>query len=323
MCLIAYVPTGKEIPESYFRAAAHDNDDGIGVMSANGVEKFLGKKMVKRAWRHVRRLQDAQHAFAVHFRFATHGRVALVNTHPFKTPCGSAYVMHNGILSAYAPVDRNGDISDTRLLVETMSDVNVGGDTEYWDALEKHIGFGNKLCVMSHDGQFRIVNEYAGDWIDGVWYSQTYSLPSRGWETRYKSRYGGADLVSLGGRSYYVGCDNIYREMGTGYRPGENVALLPYERRSAAAAYERRDSDSAAGSGSHSLPSGTYYRDDDNALDAELARHFNDLEPLGEDEPTDICPACEHLHNEGRQCPVCGYIDMDDGMLSYSGTVAK
>jgi len=318
MCLIAYLKAGAQIPEEYFRSAAKENNDGIGIMSAFGVEKFLGRKMVKRAWREARRLQDARQEFAVHFRFATHGRVALINTHPFKTPDGNAYVMHNGILNQYTPQNRYGDMSDTRALVKTMRGIDVEGDAAYWKRLEEHIGWSNKLCVMSHDGQFRIVNESAGDWISNVWYSQTYSLPGmeapygKWWDKYVEERDARETPKYLSdgraGGSYYIDSKGVYHEL---YVSGSNHLALPYDQRSTLAALERRDG--ASGSGTHSLPAGTYYRDDE-ALDAELDKHFANG-AADDDEATDICPSCETLHSEGRQCPECGFIDMSDGML--------
>lgn len=343
MCLIAYVKAGAAIPEEYFRAAAYDNEDGIGVMSADGVEKFLGRKMVKRAWRYTRRLQEANHEFAVHFRFATHGRVALANTHPFRTPDGGSYVMHNGILSNYTPADKYGDMSDTRLMIEKVMDgVNVLSDEEYWKSLEDHIGFGNKLCVMDRDGNFRLVNEYAGDWIDHVWYSQTYSLPGMSatshWWDKYDNDYTASTDKTMtkeavgnyfsggyggsGGRTY-IYRDGKYIESGAS---SENVALVPYEQTSVMRAYARRDADSAEGAGVHGLPPGTYVTPpyatrDDEALDAELEKHFASI--ADDDDPTDMCPSCETLHSEGRICPECGYEDMSEGMLGGYQAAAK
>ena len=42
--------------------------------------------------------------------------------------------------------------------------------------MEKDIGYNNKFVVL-HGSTFYILNEHAGEWIDGVWYSNTYSLP--------------------------------------------------------------------------------------------------------------------------------------------------
>jgi len=323
MCLIAYVKPGNKIPESYFRAAAHDNDDGIGIMWSDGIEKFLGSKMVKRAWRLAKRLHEANAEFAVHFRYATHGRVALVNTHPFRTPDGNAYVMHNGILSQYTPKDAGGDVSDTRNLVDIMRGVDVAGDLQYWEKMEEHIGWGNKLCVMSRDGEFRIVNETAGDWIDGVWYSQTYSLPGKFGAGYYERKYGDwgtpanaySNGYAVGGwRGHGYTSTDMLDETEVGARScviNTNdkgtvaTALIPYATRSVLAAMKRHDQkdnllyqagkDYANGSGTHSLPADTYnvlpnYKEQNRAeaaaLDRELDKHFaqTDDGALGNDD---------------------------------------
>jgi hypothetical protein len=183
MCLIAYVPAGRELPEENVRSAAEDNAHGIGVMSAHGVAKFLGKKRVKRALRYIRSLQSAGAEFAVHFRFATHGRVTRDNCHPFALPGDAGWLMHNGVLTAYAREATHAR-SDTRVFVDTLSDVPRDASAAritYWDRVGRHISTSNKLCVMHADGTFSLVNEDSGDWLQGVWYSQTYSLPGYGY----------------------------------------------------------------------------------------------------------------------------------------------
>jgi Glutamine amidotransferases class-II len=344
MCLIAYVPAGKRIPENYFRSAAHDNDDGIGIMWKDGVEKFLGNKMVKRAWRLARRLHDTNQEFAVHFRYATHGRVALVNTHPFRTPCGNAYVMHNGILTDYTPKNAGGDMSDTRNLVNVMKmqPDTVTEDKQYWELMAEHIGWGNKLCVMSRDGDFRIVNSEAGDWLDGVWYSQTYSLPVTDgfdWNGYYNRRYGSTAVGNYSTGGYYSKTDLLDEQRPTILTSTEGTtatALIPYKgdtyaQRSALASMKRHEipesewdkwvrensqDTGTMGSGTRALPAG-HYRAEAEALDRELDKHFAKMDDgVEDDDPTDICPSCETLHSDGAVCPECGYIDPQWGLLA-------
>ena len=186
MCLIAYVPAGKTIPDENIVAANAGNEDGIGIMHEGTFTKFLGKKKLKKARRYVHRLQDARTEFAIHFRYATHGAVVPANTHPFKLPPVDGYLMHNGVLTAYT--DKAPHLkSDTRVFVDTLDDMHLVLDTpeepKYWETIKAHIGWGNKLCLMLPAGnawRFKIINEHAGEWIDGVWYSQTYSLDYRG-----------------------------------------------------------------------------------------------------------------------------------------------
>lgn len=178
MCLITYVPAGKAMAEAHFRMAAEDNADGIGIMSAtDGVAKFLGRKATKRALRYARRLTSRGVQHAIHFRYATHGTVDRANCHPHRMPDGG-WLMHNGVMAQYA--GPHGDRrSDTAIFCTTLDDVPAQGGPErsaYWEKIGRHIGAGNKLVVLHTDGRFEIVNATSGDWIDGVWYSQTYSI---------------------------------------------------------------------------------------------------------------------------------------------------
>lgn len=175
MCLIAYVPSGGELADDVYRAAFADNSDGIGIMSRLGVVKFLGKKMLKRARRYVRlNLAPGQVPYAIHFRFATHGDVTLDNTHPFVLPDGQTQMMHNGIIS-WCGYDKSR--SDTGIFADLLDDYSTDGT--YLADIATMIGFGNKLCLMNADGSFSLVNADAGLWDNGVWYSNTYSLPDR------------------------------------------------------------------------------------------------------------------------------------------------
>lgn len=177
MCLIAHVPSGKSLPIINMRAAHFANDDGIGIMSKMGICKFLGKKALKKAIKTVAELENAKIEYAIHFRYKTHGDVILQNCHPFKTPNGAAYVMHNGVLGAYTD-KATADCSDTGAFVkEFLTDVPNDNNTDYWSSVARHIGWNNKLCVMTHDFKFILVHGDAGTYRDGVWYSQTYSLP--------------------------------------------------------------------------------------------------------------------------------------------------
>jgi hypothetical protein len=184
MCLIAYSPDGALIPRAVHDTARRDNPDGIGVMSASGVERFLGRKAGKRAWRHMRRLSERGEPFGVHYRWATHGSVMLRNTHPFRSASG-VHVMHNGIIALTAP-DATAEESDTALFVrdwmQRAPDPKAGEDCAgYYEHIGKLIGFGSKLLVMGESGAFRIVNEWAGLWEGGIWYSNEYSLPDYQW----------------------------------------------------------------------------------------------------------------------------------------------
>lgn len=181
MCLIAFVPKGKRLSRDVIDNANKVNPDGIGVMSAQGVEKFYGNKQLKRARNYINVLADGGIPHAVHWRYATHGSRGLALCHPFKLPNAEAYLMHNGVISATAQ-DAKEDASDTLLYVNKLVDAPTtyrsGDDLTYWGKVATDIGQGNKCVVMYPDGQFIILNQDNGKLIEDIWYSNQYSLPS-------------------------------------------------------------------------------------------------------------------------------------------------
>lgn len=183
MCLIAVSGTGTPITRETFDLADLSNPDGIGIMTAEGFAKFLGHKRRQKAWRYLER-NVFRHGipYAVHFRWTTHGENTRANTHPHVTPDGRFLVMHNGVLSEFN--DPAGVRSDTALFVERMLDgAPEPADADAWEdfvaVTERYIGTGNKLAVLHvASGSFHIMNKHCGDYgTDGIWYSNTYSLP--------------------------------------------------------------------------------------------------------------------------------------------------
>ena len=173
MCLIVYSPNGLPTDYAVMAEAQKDNPDGIGVMSRSGVRRFLGPKMLKRAVGYVAYLAGKAEPYAIHFRYATHGAKDLSNTHPHESDAGLA-VMHNGVLSGFA---NKASASDTSQFVSLYLR-GVRDLSDCLPLLERAIGYGNKFCVYSRElDKFWLANEDEGTWYEGIWYSQTYSLP--------------------------------------------------------------------------------------------------------------------------------------------------
>jgi hypothetical protein len=189
MCLIAHVPSKSRMPDDYVESAYCRNPDGIGIMSSLGIEKFVGRKALKRAKRYLQTVHEAEVSHAIHFRYATHGAITLRNCHPFELPNGNGYLMHNGVLSDYTAKSTALD-SDTALfaLEHTSPEASDENNLDYWSAVAGRIGF-NKLCVMLPNFRFVIVNSRMGTERNGIWYSQTYSLPHV--QTYYGTPYSG------------------------------------------------------------------------------------------------------------------------------------
>lgn len=181
MCLIIYSKTGDLVKESHFRQGAADNEDGIGIMSEDGIEKFVGRKKVRRAWSYLRRLTTRGIPYAVHMRFATHGVIGRPNTHPFLIPGSLTYMMHNGVL--WTSVCATYADSDTALFARNIMPAYLAkrdsGEMLWKHDLEVEASY-NKLLLLDMDTrQFDIINEDLGTWLDGFWYSNLYSVPDK------------------------------------------------------------------------------------------------------------------------------------------------
>ena len=188
MCLITYVPAGKFIDDVVFNYAANVNDDGIGIMSVSGIEKFLGKRKTKRARHYSRALSQANVQHAIHMRWATHGKVCRELTHPFELPHGKAYLMHNGVIRETAKFAGDNS-SDTSLFVRLLTEAPRAFDAKnlgFWEKVANFIGSGNTgLVFYPASNGFVFLNKSQGYEQDGLWYSNRYSLPAG------KGGYGG------------------------------------------------------------------------------------------------------------------------------------
>lgn len=181
MCLIVYSKNGALVPRAVFDYAKDQNGDGIGVMSARGVNKYLGKKSARKAWRELETLSAAGIPYGLHFRWATHGEVYRHLCHPFYAPESDAMVMHNGVISK-TTAESTAHMSDTLVYVAKYMRGAPQPHEELADAYYKHveqdIGYGSKFLIFhSLSGKFTLCNERAGNWHNDFWYSNTYSLP--------------------------------------------------------------------------------------------------------------------------------------------------
>jgi hypothetical protein len=203
MCQIIFSPQGKLCNFADFREANNDNNDGIGVMSAAGVQKFFGKRQMRRAWEYVNILADNGYAWAVHFRYGTAGLRDRSNVHPFTSECG-VHWMHNGVFRQSELYDRENRKSDTAMLVELMLGA-VSDPSKIVDLLEMSVGSYNKLLAYAPAlDQWTLINENSGDWDAGIWFSNEYSRAN--WSAKY-GMYGGGEYCAAGSStaSQYTG----------------------------------------------------------------------------------------------------------------------
>lgn len=200
MCLITYAPQGSASLDwdvlDYSRE--YMNSDGYGLawyqdgrwhtrksLDSNGLEKAISR--IPRKF-----------PLVVHQRFSTHGAVSKANLHPFPIGDTGAILFHNGTISGTAADSRGGMLkpktgvkapdpaapNDTRCYIrDELAPLldTVGANFLYTAGVAKSIGArvkGSVLVIcLEGDPEPVIINEYQGDWVDGLYYSNSYSRP--------------------------------------------------------------------------------------------------------------------------------------------------
>lgn len=191
MCLLILQLAGTIVETSALKEAFSSNSDGAGFAWADG-EKCWSRKGYFNADDFVHDYEEIAAKglpMLVHFRLATHGSEDHTNCHPFDVG-GGWYMAHNGVLN----IKTIGTESDTAAFARTIRpllerDTDLIRQEAAQQVLLERIGTSNKLAFLRSDGEYVIINESAGHWHKGVWYSN-HSYQTCSWRGY---SYGGAD----------------------------------------------------------------------------------------------------------------------------------
>jgi predicted glutamine amidotransferase len=120
---------------------------------------------------------DEKHVTALlHFRIATHGTISEDNTHPFPVFQSQLVMAHNGILTGFGGKDKSDTLDFVDTVISKLARDFVTNPAA--QILLRHaIGHGNKLAFLSNLGDLTLVNEKAGEWKGGIWYSNNSYKP--------------------------------------------------------------------------------------------------------------------------------------------------
>jgi len=189
MCIIIYKPAGATVPQERLEAAAVGNSDGFGAMWADqypdmsrmvsnkngGFTRMPNYCPSKTNMMEYEYFNDTGKRAVVHFRTASSGRVGPQYEHPIPVTDG-LHFMANGNLfefsDAYGWDDDRTDVQ--RFSDEVLKKLPDGflGECRIREALEEYCLVNHtKMVFMDQTGAVTIINEAAGEWVDGVWYS--------------------------------------------------------------------------------------------------------------------------------------------------------
>ena len=194
MCIIAYIPQGKQIQEKTIRYMFKGNPDGAGIMwkPKDGAPIEIRKGFMK-----VEELIEAYYAIpqecekAIHCRIATSGKISVACCHPFpvrakttamREAVDSAPValMHNGIITYTTPAKgMASDYSDTMLFASRILYPLQKKLNEYHIQTLIENSTTSRLLIFRQDGETLVM----GDWKfeDGIYYSNSnYKATSYG-----------------------------------------------------------------------------------------------------------------------------------------------
>jgi glutamine phosphoribosylpyrophosphate amidotransferase len=185
MCIAIVQTAGKSVTDAQLWRGWTINGDGAGFAYVDPRQKkvvikkgFLKFNEFQKAYREAVTNFGETSPFLVHMRIGTSGQNSEANTHPFeiKPQVGPAGAMiHNGILFTPSGAWRGSDDdrkSDTRVVANALNNILVLEDIiNAKEMLGRAIGGGNKLAFLYDTGDYVIINEGAGHWNDGIWYS--------------------------------------------------------------------------------------------------------------------------------------------------------
>lgn len=186
MCVIVYQPAEKKLTKKVAEGLWRRNSDGGGFAFLNEDSWHTHKTMeFDDWWKSYREVltELSPRPILIHMRIRTHGETDLNNVHPFEVSSGKYMAAHNGIIH-YVPDYKDGR-SDTRVFLEdTVPHFpdNWLDIPEMTDLVTEAIGW-SKMVFMPHpslglEHTAYILNEKKGEWLDGMWFSNTAGHPT-------------------------------------------------------------------------------------------------------------------------------------------------
>jgi hypothetical protein len=210
MCiLIVKTPTGV-LTNDMLKACHESNNDGGGFSYVDDEGNVVVRKgffqfdQFLEAYRPIEEQFGPKGPMLVHFRISTGGTKTADNCHPFAFKHGA--FAHNGVF--FSPP---GVKSDTHMLIEKIGDnLSKTSVRLHKKAIEEAFGSFNKCAILYPDRTFEIINEQAGEWKEGNWFSNTH----------WRWRTGGGGVVNryrADGLRVPQGAYNPLAQQGGGY----------------------------------------------------------------------------------------------------------
>jgi hypothetical protein len=197
MCIAILNTKGTTLKKEVLRNCWENNGDGAGILYINNDKKLSVFKEMTSFDNFYNNYSEIKSKYGkrnivLHFRISTHGRVNETNCHPFLVDDSIGFV-HNGMIY---DVPTSTEFSDTYMFNQTILK-NLKEGFEYnetiLEMIDAFIGSGSKLVFLNDNDDYFIVNEKAGHWHLGCWFSNTSYQQVNSWVD-----YGGVKKSKVG-----------------------------------------------------------------------------------------------------------------------------
>jgi hypothetical protein len=177
MCIAILNTKQTTLKKQLLRNCWENNGDGAGILYINNDNKLEFFKEMNNFDTFYDKYIDVRKKYGkrnmvLHFRISTHGKVNTTNCHPFLVNDSLGFV-HNGMIY---DVPTSTEFSDTYMFNESILK-NFTDGFEYnetiMDMIEGFISNGSKLVFLNDNDDWFIVNEKAGHWNLGCWFSNS------------------------------------------------------------------------------------------------------------------------------------------------------
>ena len=211
MCIAILNTKGATLKKEALGNCWLNNGDGAGILYIdNGVMKTSKElksfEVFYETYTHIKK-SFGKNNILIHFRISTHGLVNESNCHPFLVDDNIGFI-HNGMIYN---VEDSKEHSDTYMFNENiLKNLKPGFEhkPDIMDMIADFIGVGSKLVFLNAKDEYCIVNEKAGHWYMGCWFSnRSYEKVNNyvdyGGIKKYKPYSKVSDDWARGGQSWY------------------------------------------------------------------------------------------------------------------------
>lgn len=164
MCLAIFKPAKAVLSTEHLFNGYQSNSDGCGFVYCEDNKLHIVKGLFK--FKEFLDLYREKEEFPmlIHFRWATHGNTNLINCHPFSMCDGKFAMIHNGVIHICQTIQELSDTGNfAKLVLEPLLKEGIHPSKPSFRFLvENAIGNGNKIALMSSNGNVTIYNEDEG-----------------------------------------------------------------------------------------------------------------------------------------------------------------